>query len=288
MDVDELFLRKCIDLESRMSSSDEYIVLGAAVLIRQLFLDGSKSLVDLVNRTRRLRLQFEIVDTARLLEAFSELPALEFLGIQDALDPGVIPNPPVRVVGRDEFFRTIAQLSSGKASTVKDIVLHQANAMGGVHAGAFAGKPRNEDEAALTSVEASLRLGELAPGLRQMKAIGRVVLKAIVELRMLVACDMAVRSPAERVAGYFNRGTVYAKLGKLREAIADFDKAIELDPAHPNIADAYYSRGHTFLRLALLDLEEYARIAPDSPEHQQVVEALQSLGSDTEHTGEGG
>ena len=288
MDVHELFLHKCDDLSNRVSSADDYTVLGASMLLRQLFLDGDKSLVDLINRKHRVRLEFVILDTERLVELHSVLPALEFMGIQDALDPAVIPNPPEKTVGRDEFFRTIVQVGSSKSFTVRNIVLHQANAMGGVHAGAYAGEPRDEREAALYRAEVSLRVGGVAPGLRQLKAIGKVVLRALRPLRMLAACTQDIRSNPERAGGYYNRGTVYAMCDKLREAIADYDRAIQLEPSHPMIADAYNNRGHTFLRLALLDFEEYARIAVDSPERQQVVKALEALGSDTERTGEGG
>ena len=39
---------------------------------------------------------------------------------------------------------------------------------------------------------------------------------------------------------YYNRGTVYAFRGDFERAIADYDKAIELNP---NFVDAYYNRG---------------------------------------------
>ena len=67
--------------------------------------------------------------------------------------------------------------------------------------------------------------------------------------------------------------------GKLQEAIRDFDKVLELSPIHPNLSDVYYNRGHTYLKLAVLDLEQYTRFAPDSPEREIVLKAIEQFKS---------
>ena len=45
---------------------------------------------------------------------------------------------------------------------------------------------------------------------------------------------------------YNNRGDAYGYLGEYQTAIADFNKAIELDP---DFADAYYNRGDAYYSL---------------------------------------
>ncbi len=64
---------------------------------------------------------------------------------------------------------------------------------------------------------------------------------------------------------------------KLRESISDFDKAIELANDSINISDIYYNRAHTFLRLAISDFEMYLEHAPDSPEKEAVIKAMEQL-----------
>ncbi len=62
MNDEALFIRTLNDLHKSINSDDEYEVLRASALIRQLFLDGSNSLFDRVNRTHRTKLLFEIAE----------------------------------------------------------------------------------------------------------------------------------------------------------------------------------------------------------------------------------
>jgi tetratricopeptide (TPR) repeat protein len=56
-------------------------------------------------------------------------------------------------------------------------------------------------------------------------------------------------------SAYYNRGLAYYNQQKYAQAIADYNKAIELDP---NDADAYYNRG-----IAYADQQEYAQAIAD-------------------------
>jgi len=69
-------------------------------------------------------------------------------------------------------------LSNGKEYSIKDIILYEANVMGGVHAGS----PESEKDEILKKLE-GLFVGGYRPSLRQLKAIARVVLKALKPLR---------------------------------------------------------------------------------------------------------
>jgi tetratricopeptide (TPR) repeat protein len=64
---------------------------------------------------------------------------------------------------------------------------------------------------------------------------------------------------------YYNRGFAYSKAGKLDQAIADYSKAIQLNPED---SDSYYNRGLAYhskkdFDRAIADYTESIRITPD-------------------------
>ncbi len=66
----------------------------------------------------------------------------------------------------------------------------------------------------------------------------------------------------------FNRGQVYAGLGRLDDALADYDTVIELDPNYP---EYYFDRAGLYRRLerfeqALADYDRAAQLSPPFPE----------------------
>jgi hypothetical protein len=69
--------------------------------------------------------------------------------------------------------------TDGKEHTLREIILFEANVMGGVHAGS----PQSEKERALASIESIFVIGGYRPSLRRLKAIGRVILKALRPLK---------------------------------------------------------------------------------------------------------
>ncbi len=63
------------------------------------------------------------------------------------------------------------------------------------------------------------------------------------------------------------RGIIFSRMGKFKEAILDFSNAISLEPAR---ADAYNNRGIVFVKkkkydLAVRDLTSAIQISPDDP-----------------------
>ena len=66
-------------------------------------------------------------------------------------------------------------------------------------------------------------------------------------------------------AGFLDRGNRHGRNGSYEQAIADYDKAIELDP---NVADAHYDRGYSFYEMlrfeeAIRDLSRAIELNPD-------------------------
>ncbi len=177
MEPKELFLRTLDDLEKQLGSNDPYEILGISALIRKLFLDDNP-LVDQVNRESRIKVEFCIAVSNILNNP--KIPTPDFYSEQDGLDPDTAPPMFARqTVNRDKFFKTIVMLSEGKSYTVRDTIAFEANVMGGVHAGS----PKDEKDRALMTIAHTWSIGGYPASLRQLKGIGRVVLKALQPLR---------------------------------------------------------------------------------------------------------
>lgn len=76
--------------------------------------------------------------------------------------------------------------------------------------------------------------------------------------------DEAIRLDPNLSGAYNNRGIVYARLGQFKRAIQDYDEALRLNPQD---AVAYYNRGTAYEKLgqfkhAIRDLEEAIRLNP--------------------------
>ena len=76
----------------------------------------------------------------------------------------------------------VLMVVEGKTYSLRDIVLFEANVMGGVHAGS----PKEEKEKVLQALDDTLAIGGYRTSLRQLQAISRVVLKGLDPLRIAV------------------------------------------------------------------------------------------------------
>jgi tetratricopeptide (TPR) repeat protein len=77
--------------------------------------------------------------------------------------------------------------------------------------------------------------------------------------------EVILRFP-RRARAYNERGCAYKNIGKLKEAIRDYSRAIEIDPKYAN---AYSNRGNTYLKQgmfkeSLVDLDQAIRLNPKS------------------------
>jgi hypothetical protein len=177
--IEVLFLDTLRDLAARAVASDEYTILGASALIRKLLIDGSP-LVNQVNRNYRLKLIFEISESQPSVPG---VPEPNVWSVQDGLDPETSrPGKPRKTVNRDQLLATVLGIVDGKPYSLREIVLFEANVMGGVHAGS----PNEEKEMVLEAVNSTLAIGGTRASLRQLQAISRVVLKGLEPLRVAV------------------------------------------------------------------------------------------------------
>jgi len=177
--VETLFIRTLDDLERRVSTPDAYELLGASALIRKLLLDDHP-LTDQVNREFQLKVRFTVAEPIPLPLGGPQ-PVIET--IQDGLDPSTAPPwLPRKTLNRDQFMAYPLAKVASHTYTVREVVLFEANVMGGVHAGS----PGSEKREALHRIETTFYVGGLPSSLRQLQAIGRVVLVALAPLRAAI------------------------------------------------------------------------------------------------------
>lgn len=177
-DIEILFLRTLDDLEDRIKSHDPYEILGISALIRKLLLD-SYPLVDQVNRNYKLKICFETVysgsDQLEWMEKMGMHPLLWI--IPDGLDVAP-PELPRNIINRQRFLSTTVLAVRGKRYSIRDIVLFEANVMGGVHAGS----PKDEKQRVIAQINETLTVEGYRASLKLLKSIGRVVLEALKSL----------------------------------------------------------------------------------------------------------
>ncbi len=177
---ENLFIKTLADIQKRLGEVDPYEILMISGLIRKLFLDDFP-LVDQVNRKHQKKIVFEV---AVPLNRPKDEPMPIFWTIQDGLDPDTaLPFKHRQQLKRDQFFQTTVAIINARPYSVRDVVLFQANVMGGIHVGS----PKADKEHVLKQIDQTISVGGYASSLRQLKAIGRVVLKALAPLRQAVS-----------------------------------------------------------------------------------------------------
>jgi hypothetical protein len=177
---EKLFLNTLRELETKIVSQTDYDILNASNLIRRLFLADSPALIHQVNKNYKLPLRFEVAESPPLPAG---IPPPAFYSVQDAFDPSTAPpNRTHKVIKLDEFLAFPLGTAAQKPYTVRDVILFNANVMGGSHAGTA----RTDLEKALAQIGNALRLGGREAPLRQLQPIGRVVLKALEPLKQEV------------------------------------------------------------------------------------------------------
>jgi len=170
-----LFLKTCEDIEKRLNEKDPYEILYISALIRKLFFDDFP-LVDQTNKNYRTKIIFEIIKPQIYIPG---TPKPSFFSVQDGLDPETSrPGKKIVRLKRDEFFKTPILLANDKEYSIRETILFEANIMGGVHPGF----PKTDKEKTLKKME-GIFIGGYRSSLRQLKAIARIMLKALKPLR---------------------------------------------------------------------------------------------------------
>ena len=173
MNDEGLFIRTLDDLHISINSYDEYEVLRASALIRQLFLDGSNSLVDRVNRKYKFKIEFETVEYA---PPDKHGQGFNIWAVIDGIDPKAVPPHLPRVKKkRDSFFSMIVAIVEGHKYSIRELVLFVANVMGGVHSGSM----QDEREKHLAQLKDVYLFYRISLALLFIRAIGRIILESL-------------------------------------------------------------------------------------------------------------
>jgi hypothetical protein len=171
MDSNTLYCRTIGDIRSVIEKPDDYEVLRASALLRQLLLDENR-LVDDVNRQHRVKLRFKVADswdTPYAKVVLEDDPT--FYSVLDGLYPGTTPiKAPIKRLNRDQFLGYAVVFVKGSFYTVRDIIDHCANVLGGVHFG----PARGESQETLSKLR-NIRVDGSSVSGRQLLSILKVV-----------------------------------------------------------------------------------------------------------------
>jgi hypothetical protein len=188
---DRQFLHALDDI-ARHTTRDqsEWNVLDAGGRLRALLTD-KPSLLDHVNRTRRLRIRFSIIEPdARERRLATTNVALWYMG--DGLDPETALIGKAIAVPLDRFLARVVIIAENTHYTVLDVIRTAAHDLGAVHAGP-ADRPK---EVILGKVDDRVRIGgtEFAhmtgAVVSTIRPIARVTLRALEALRARVVEDL--------------------------------------------------------------------------------------------------
>lgn len=85
------------------------------------------------------------------------------------------------------------------------------------------------------------------------------------------------REPRNKALAYSNRGNAYGKKGEFDRAMADYAKAIELNP---NFAKAHYGRGLAYEKTGdrVKAIGDYRKVLEIDPSNQYAKEDLKRMG----------
>jgi len=186
------FLAVMEDLKRCVGGWDSYELLRVPGLLRLLLADAS-SLADQLNREHRLKLRFEVGHTLRLGHLTDQEAADTILStVADSFDPEYLQRygleePKIRTVTREELLQLPILAVGTSTVTVLELVRHLAYVHGLVHSG----EPETRKDAELLELRRCVELGNLSLGLREIRAVGRVVLRGLEPLRAAVASDAA-------------------------------------------------------------------------------------------------
>ncbi|MFT4578570.1 MAG: hypothetical protein ACI9UO_001393 [Nitrospinales bacterium] len=180
MDLHKLFIKRLDDLHLSINSGDEYNVICASGIIRQLFLDGGASLVDQVNLEYKEKLNFRVIEPKfskkdspypnEIVCAFCEFDPRRSTNANNIID-----------LKQDSFLSLKVGRSHGVYYSIKDIIKFAANSAGGVHKEKSGNK--KDIDLILEELQKQYPFPDKNILLLQLRSIGRIILEGLRPLR---------------------------------------------------------------------------------------------------------
>jgi len=185
---DALFLATMDDLRNRVTTPrTEYEALMSSPLLRKLLLD-SPTLVDLVNRSRMVPVEYVINARPPIWKQLGEEAPTAY-AVEDGFDPATaLVAPAPTKVNRDQLLSQMVAVYRGEEITVKYLLRYAAHTAGGVHFD----PPKNDQERAAQALSEQMRVGGHPAGGRTLLALGRVVVRALEPLRQRIALEAGI------------------------------------------------------------------------------------------------
>ena len=182
MESDQLFLATLQDLRRLVSHGDDYSMLRASALLRQLLLNGS-ALVHIVNRGPRLKLRFPVCG-----RAYTAMVIKDGAVFYSALG-GIHSSGPMErtceMISLDQFLATIVLKLGDQILTVHHLIDIAANVLGGVHKG----EPEDAMAKALAEFSRVVSIAGQTITSAQMRPVILVVLDALQPLEALLSTN---------------------------------------------------------------------------------------------------
>ena len=180
MELEKLFIKSLDDLHISINSNDEYEVVRASGIIRQLFLDGGISLVDQINSKHKAKLYFHVIEPQ--FPSIDSAPKPEILCAFNNFDPRLSTNANAIVkLKQSSFLGLSIGRVHGDYYSVKQLIKFAANVVGGAHKE----KQENKKEIDLILEELLKQYPVLDRSilLIQLRSIGRIILEGLRPLR---------------------------------------------------------------------------------------------------------
>lgn len=131
LELNQIFIETLNDLEDKIKNSpNEYKVLRASALLRQLIGEGGSSLVNQVNKKEEIKLKFRIAG-----KSDKEFPMPEFLKIKGILWRFIYPGKNVAThdLSQADFLQYPILVYYGEEFSVINAIRTTAHILGGVH-----------------------------------------------------------------------------------------------------------------------------------------------------------
>jgi len=179
MNPEQLFCRTIDDIKDVIDAPDDYEILRSSALLRQLLVDSNR-LTDVVNRKARKKIVFGVIDNWKTEYTQLILPLQpSFYAVFDGLNPEMMPaGVSPTYLSRDQFFSHKVVFTNNEFFSIRDIIDHCSNVLGGVHLG----EPRSESQETLSGLH-SIKVGGATVSIRQLLPILQVSYRALLPLR---------------------------------------------------------------------------------------------------------